>query len=160
MPTGWPMDAYVWWDASCRWTWNSRAQLRLGPVLPSVDFNLRRSSPYSKSQHQAMTMLGVALHRSIKLWLQPAGQSPCSVYERTSDLIRLKLNARVCEKRGLNEQASIYYYYNNNCSKDKASIYAPHCPDFLISPSMRTLEKVTVVCSTNIWMLSPYQARW
>lgn len=55
-----------------------------------------------------MTMLGVALHRSIKLWLQPAGQSPCSMYERTSDLIRLKRNARVYEKRGLYEQASIY----------------------------------------------------
>lgn len=56
--------------------------------------------PIPRAKGQAMTMFGVALHRSIKLWLQRAGQSSCSVYEGTTDMIRLKLNARVYEKRG------------------------------------------------------------
>lgn len=75
------MPAYARWNASCRRTWNSRAQLRLGPVFPSAHFDVQRSSFYSQSRCQAMTTCGVALHRPIELWLQHAGQSFCSMYD-------------------------------------------------------------------------------
>lgn len=51
------------------------------PRFPICSFQLQRSSFYSQSQRQAMTTCGVALHRSIGLWLQHAGQSFCSMYD-------------------------------------------------------------------------------
>ena len=40
--TGRTAGAYARWNASCRWTWNSRVQLRLGPVFPSINLNVQR----------------------------------------------------------------------------------------------------------------------
>lgn len=91
----------------------------LAPSLPSINFNVQRASPYSQSQHRAMTTSGVALHRSIELCLQWAGQSSCSVYDRlnTTETARA-----YTQKRGLNEHL---FANDNDCIHDKASIYAP-----------------------------------
>lgn len=53
----------------------------LASVCPSTHFAVERLSPYLQSHRQAMTTSGVALHRSIRRWLQGAGQSFCSMYD-------------------------------------------------------------------------------
>lgn len=91
----------------------------LAPSFPSVNFVVQRSSSYSQSQRRAMTTSGVALHRSIELCLQRAGQSSCSVYDglNTTETARA-----YTQKRGLNEHL---FANDNDCIHDKASIYAP-----------------------------------
>lgn len=67
-------------DAGGHGTVESSSVLAPSSHLPH--FNVQRPSFYSQGRRQAMTTSGVALHRSIELWLQHAGQSCCSVYDR------------------------------------------------------------------------------
>lgn len=129
------MEIYAWWIAPCWWTWNSRVQLRLGPVFGSIHFNVQRSSPYSQSQRRGMTTSGVALHRSIKP-PAPACQPIIRLRIRHVPYVQVLL-ARIRKSERLYEQLFAYEHR----IQVKASIYAPAVCIFCSSLFMLWLDK-------------------